>query len=203
MAHKRNCPYTPSRLQEMYEREGLTIEEIADRCQEHFASRRPCHYTVKRWLKESNTPLRTRAETSRSRSKYRLNQQQIEEVTLLYQSGMSSSALAKKFSTTAMTILATLRRENVEIRLPGWSRDSRNSSEFSGERLRYWRTKRNMTQSQLAHAICCEKGAEQIRQWEKGYRTPSADYLIRILAVLKLYATQLAKIQEPNLERIP
>lgn len=62
---KRPSPYTPSRLQEMYWREGMTPDAIADHCRDSLEESRPARTTVMRWLKEVGITLRTKEEASR------------------------------------------------------------------------------------------------------------------------------------------
>ena len=59
---KRECPYTPARLQEMYRGEGKTPVQIADHCESQLQQSRPHRSTVLRWLKDACVTLRTKKE---------------------------------------------------------------------------------------------------------------------------------------------
>jgi transposase len=66
-ANKIDCPFSPGRLKELYWRDGLSLQEIADRAAD-VVGRSVSWSTVKNWLTAADIPTRTPAQWLKLRS---------------------------------------------------------------------------------------------------------------------------------------
>lgn len=111
-----------------------------------------------------------------------------------YENGKTLQWLAQHHKSNTATIAACVRRAGGTLRKPGTS--SLPHKTFDPEKLRAVREKARFTQAELAAKIGCPK-PDLIRQWEKGERTPSATYLLRILVACNIPPSALLSAPPP------
>lgn len=175
----------PTRTTKICSAEGCTRRHYArGLCINHYAEQ-----------KRRARGIPTRKEFYRAARKF--SPEQESAIRQAYEQGKTLRELAAQHDSNTATIADCVRRAGGTLRKTGAKRPENSPLRtFAPAKLRDVREKARLSQSELAAKIGCPK-PDLIRQWEKGERTPSATYLLKILIACSIPPSALLSAPPP------